>query len=460
MTFPSRAAAVRVLAALAILSSPPTVTADEMEAKRRAEVGLQPGDTLSASNANLAEGLVPSEILAYFKKGEWTNQIVDWPDGKNFHEKEFDAGTNANRGRFEIDANGGIIDKTTGRQPPTVLGLPFPDIDSKDPKAGIKVYWNFLYQYYNIGNSKNFVDLNWVGRGGIERTSGQEVYFFYYDGQKPKYQPKENPQNFLQQFIATSISPQDLYGTTALGWRYRDSGTRDQNWAYVPALRRIRALSPANRSDGFLGSDMSQDDGPFFDGKPEDFDWKLAGEAEILRLVDPYSLKGETKVVALPDGGWRVPFRPPPFAGFEDPNWKGNPWAPVSPALARRKCWIIEAVPKDKYYLYGKIQLYFDKETFQGGWNRKYSWTGENLNTSMALGYVNKKVIAPDDGAEEWFTGSAMSYQTAINLKMDRATVSGWALQGREDPKTIVNDRRMMYDPSFFDYQTLYRFGK
>ena len=81
-----------------------------------------------------------------------------------------------------------------------------------------------------------------------------------------------NPNNFLMQFIAAATSPADLYGTTALTWRYRDSDKRDSNWVYVPALRRVRAVSPANRSDGFLGSDMSQDDGPFFDGKPEDFD--------------------------------------------------------------------------------------------------------------------------------------------------------------------------------------------
>ena len=50
---------------------------------------------------------------------------------------------------------------------------------------------------------------------------------------------------------------------------------------------RVRAVSPANRSDGFLGSDMSQDDGPFFDGKPEDFEWKLVGKRDGLRIVDP-----------------------------------------------------------------------------------------------------------------------------------------------------------------------------
>ena len=66
-----------------------------------------------------------------------------------------------------------------------------------------------------------------------------------------------------------------MNGTAALTWRYRDASKRDSAWTYVPALRRVRAVTPSNRSDGFLGSDMSQDDGPFFDGKPEDFTWKL-----------------------------------------------------------------------------------------------------------------------------------------------------------------------------------------
>ena len=72
--------------------------------------------------------------------------------------------------------------------------------------------------------------------------------------------------------------PADVNGTAALTWRYRDPDKRDSSWTYVPALRRVRAVSPANRSDGFLGSDMSQDDGTFFEGKPEDFTWKLVGE--------------------------------------------------------------------------------------------------------------------------------------------------------------------------------------
>ncbi len=242
-------------------------------------------------------------------------------------------------------------------------------------------------------------------------------------------------------------------------WRFRDPGKRDNYWAYVPALRRIRALSPANRSDGLLGSDISQDDGRFFDGKPEDFEWKLVGETDMFRLADPNSLSGDIDRRPLSEGGYREVFRAPPFAGFEDPSWRGNPWAPIPAVLVRRKAWVVEATPKDKYYPYGKIQLYFDKENFQGMWNRKYSWKGENVNTFMGLGYLNSKSVAPD-GTEEWLGASSMAFQAAIDLKMDRATVTGWPHNGRDKFETIVNDRRVMYDPSFFDYQTLYRFGK
>jgi hypothetical protein len=43
--------------------------------------------------------------------------------------------------------------------------------------------------------------------------------------------------------------------------------------------------------------------------------------------------------------------------------------APIGPQLAVRPMWIIEATPKDKYYLYGKIQLYVD----QGCWARTWA---------------------------------------------------------------------------------------
>jgi hypothetical protein len=45
--------------------------------------------------------------------------------------------------------------------------------------------------------------------------------------------------------------------------------------------------------------------------------------------------------------------------------------------------------------------------------------------------------------------------QVAENIKMNRATV----VSIRPSPGTPI-DRHIPLDPSFFDYQTLYRFGK
>lgn len=417
--------------------------------------GLKPGDVLGQENWQDAEGLLPPEVLKHYREGHYRNKIVEWANGRMNWEQEFLDSTEKNAGQYDVNELGTIVYTGTNKQPKYVYGFPFPHVDPNDPKAGVKILWNSYYGYWYLGNSHNQVRLIWVNPDGIDREAGQDVHFLYYDGQSKDYR-MPNPNNFLMQFIAAATYPTDLYGTTALAWRYRDSTKRDSNWAYVPALRRVRAVSPANRSDGFLGSDMSSDDGPFFDGKPEDFDWKLIGQTDQLRYVDPLSLEGKANDKWLPGGGWRAEWdHSLKVIGFEDPDWKGVAWAPIGPQLAKRPMYILEATPKDKYYLYGKVQLYVDRETYQGAYNRKFSWNGELLNTYYVLGFLSHKFTRPD-GQVEWLWGSNMGYQTAENIKMNRATVSGQLAPGK-DP---ANDRRVTYDPSFFDFTTLQRFGK
>jgi hypothetical protein len=295
-----------------------------------------------------------------------------------------------------------------------------------------------------------------VSRKGLDRAAGLESQILYYDGQKRKYRPKENPQNVLAQTLATVLYPKDLYATTVLSWRFRESQKRDLNWTYVPALRRVREVSPANRSDGFLGSDLTQDDGAFFDGKPEDFTWKLVGEKELYRLADRAALDGKVARKPLPGGGWQVRYENGPFVGFEEPSWKGAPWAPIAAVLAKRKLWVVEAIPKDRYYLYGKIELYVDKEGFVGAWNRKFSWQGELLSDFAPIAGPTSEATAAD-GAKEWFPALGSAYFAGLNLKMDRATVTGFPLKSRD---TATNEIRIPLDPAVFDYQALQRFGK
>ncbi|GIW39951.1 MAG: hypothetical protein KatS3mg076_0528 [Candidatus Binatia bacterium] len=267
---------------------------------------LEPIGVVNSETWEQYKDLLPAEFLERYKNGEWEHEVYEIPEGTVLADLDFLAAGERNRGKYDIGKYGEVIDVKTGKQPQFIYGPPFPDIDPADPKAGIKCVWNFFYQSYLLGNSLNYVNLDFVGRRGMERRIVSDVYQKFYDGQPPKYLPKSNPQNFLFQQISGVVAPADLQGTVALSHRFRDPRKRDQQWTYVPALRRVRAVSPANRSDGFLGSDMSQDDGSYFDGKPEDFEWKLVGEGEVLMLYDRTALlEKKHNLRALPEGGRR-----------------------------------------------------------------------------------------------------------------------------------------------------------
>ena len=431
------AACVAVLAALAV--------------EARAD-GLKPGDVLNEKTWEQATGLLPPEILKHYEKGEYANSIAEWKDGAVRWGAEFAGATEENATRLEASPEGSVVDKATGERPPFVYGFPFQRIAAADPNAGVKVLWNYYYGYWSNGSRRNVSMLAWLDRSGPSRSAVMDVHFCQYDGQPADYRPKANPHDLLQQSLANAMEPADLQGTTALTWRYRAPDRRDSSWAYVPALRRVRQVSPSNRSDGFVGSDLSQDDGPFFDGKPEDFTWKLVGEREELRLADPYSLRGEYTYVPRPEGGWRVPFQPVAMAGFQDPAWKGVAWAPVNFVLVRRPVWVVEGVPHDRYYRFGKVELHIDRENFRGAWTRKFDWQGELINSYQIGGYLNG---TPDGTHYIW--GHGLYYQVAEDHKRGTATFAGVPPTTWKEP---ANDFFMPCNPSFYDYQTLVRFGK
>ena len=415
--------------------------------------GLKPGDTLDSNMWQKAENILPPEVLKHYEKNEYVNKIVSWPEERYNWPADFQAATKQNAGRYTTGKLGEILDSSTGKQPPYILGFPFPQIDPADPNAGVKAVWNFFYRTYYFGNLRAESQLNMMNPGSLERRLDVDVRFMYYDGVPEEERVKENPQNFLYQQLVVVESPNDLQGTASLSWRFRDAQKRDSSWAYVPALRRVRAVSPANRSDGFLGSDMSQDDGPFFDGKPEDFEWKFKGEVDQFRLADPMNLAGQSSDVWIDTGGWRANWPDTKFLGYMDPKWKGLSWAPITAGLANRKFYVVEATPRDKYYLYGKIELYLDKVTFQGAWNRKFSWKGELINT-LGDGLGPHTVVRPN-GKKDWVQGSNQAFQCAAALKLNGATVAGI-----KSSPTSNFDARLTFDPKIFDLDSLSSYGK
>ncbi len=415
--------------------------------------GLKVGEVLEQSNAAKAKDLLPPEILAHFEKGDYRNVIVSYPADVGGWEKAFQEQTEKNKTTIDVDAAGTIIEKSTGKQAPYYYGIPFPDIDPKDPKAAVKIAWNQFLSYWSGGNSYNRAAVVMLNRKGVDRELIADGWFQFFDGQSAKYRP-DNPLNLQSQFLGAVLKPADLQGTGSLTWRYRDPSKRDSVWAFVPALRRVRAVSPANRSDGYLGSDISGDDGFFFDGKPEDFEWKLVGTREGLRFVDPEAIGKPLPAPAVPGGGWEIlTDRNPPTVGYRAPDWKGVSWAPSDAGLAKRKFWVIEATPRDKYYLYGKLELWIDSITWDGAYNRKFSWTGELVHDYHLLARINHPVGDPAN--PEYMPVSTQAWACAENIKMDRASVSAI----RSDPGAPFQ-RRVPLKQDLFESTMMARFGK
>jgi hypothetical protein len=426
----------------------------QRENERLEKHKLRDGMMLDKGTASQVKDLLPAEILSFYEKGEYQNAIQRYPAEKYSHGPDWDKATEENGKNLDLDARGAILDKRTGKDPGYVFGWPFPKIDPNDPRAALKIAWNNQHQLWaSIQTSTFYLDLTLLNRHGVDRAIRLYAHTRYWDGVPKSLLPATNPLGLTEQTLAVVEAPQDVQGTAQLSWRFREVEKRDLDWAYVPALRRVRAVSPANRSDGFLGSDISQDDGSFFDGKRTDFEWKLAGQAEMLCLGDPLALAGEyPKRERNPKGGWRDFIREDIKAsGYVDPNWKGIPWAPDFQSLTLRPVWLIEAVPKDKYYLYGKIQLVIDKETWEGCYNRKWSWKGELLHDYMA-GHT-LPMPQQHDGAVDYLESGIAIYRSGINFKLDRATNVNF-------PGGVWIDRQTAFADNFFDYQTLSRFGK
>ena len=402
-------------------------------------------DILGPETWERARGLLPEEFLESYRRGDYHHRIAQYNLDPMVDEPVFRAVLEANKGRYDLTNDGTIIEKETGKPPDYIYGWPFPTIDAADPKAAMKIVWNYYYTLYYGGNGHYRADLIWLNRTGIDRSIAVDAKTKHYDGQHPRFREQENPMGLLTQSIAKVLSPADVNGIISLSWRYRDADKRDSIWSYLPALRRVRQVSAANRSDGFLGSDMTQDDGAYFDGKVQDFTWKLIGEQDLLVPFDRPSFEEAAKLERLPSGGWRMVIPPRPRLGAEVPGWKGVPWCPTEEVLIRRSVWVVEAVPKDPYYRFGKLILRFDKETFMGSYTSKYDWSGNLIGSFSA---INTNIVKAAPGELWAWTGGAVA--VAIDWKRDRATTAGITAGN-----AVPADSRLPLAPEEFSLQQL-----
>lgn len=147
----------------------------------------------------------------------------------------------------------------------------------------------------------------------------------------------------IKQFLKTTsdvekklmffIEPADVRNTAFMNWSYTEAGKDDDQWIYLPALRRIKRISSSGKSDYFMGSDFTYDD--LGDRHPDE---------------DKHS-----------------------FTGKEIIN--------------NKECLIVESIPKEKGYMYSRTVTWVINDIWIGLKKEFYDEQGELLKILRVKDY-------------------------------------------------------------------------
>jgi len=345
-----------ILGLILCLASASTVSAD-----------VAPGDVINKDNWQKVQGLVPDPVLNWIKKGDVLEIGELSYNPAEFMPPAVLESLTANAGKYDIDEKGIIIEKSSGKAPDFIVGLPFPNIDLDDPRVGYKIMHNKNYYTYATGNIDVPFQTSWIGRNaGIERSMDCQYLTYVFDGD-PSHKGEANPENVELYSIIRILAPFDIAGTNVLLWRYRDDRA-DSSFTYVPSIRRVRRMSPANRSDAFVGTDFCVDDAWGYAGKVSAFEWKvLRKEDQLVPFYPNYPLP----LVKTEEGSWKAqnPGKQyQPILGLKKEGYTGAPWFPTNLVWVKRPTYVIECKAKDPYYNYGFQYLWVDAEYYQPSW--------------------------------------------------------------------------------------------
>jgi hypothetical protein len=375
---------------------------------------VSPGDVIDKNNWQAVQGMVPDSVLNWVKEGRIVLHI-----GKlNYSPLEFvknDLGDlySKNKGKYALkDAE--IVDAKTGQIALDVLGYPFPGFDWKDPDSALKFMYNRMYMQASWGN----VDiptwqLQFISEDkGLIREAEASYYQYNIDG-NPRMVGQPNPQLLQRHQVFKFHTPFDIAGTAQMSTRFISATQQDLLFGFLPSIRRVRRLTPSNRSDPILGGDAVYDDAWGYDGKIAAFDWKIVKEQEILL---PYHSEDPQRLLDLGHGIYQTSAKMKKIIyGFDDSSWSGAKWAPLNMIWVKRPGYIIESKSKDPYYNYGTIILWVDAETGMGMLKIVHDRAGKYWKTFLVGGCD----FATEDGKKKM---ALYSLQMAVDDLSKRAS--------------------------------------
>ncbi len=380
-----------------------------------AEVAV--GDVVDKSNWEKAEGLIPDAILNWLKNGDFVMKVGELNyDPKEYRNPAAVASLDANKGKYNLDAEDMIIENATGKLPTYIEGIPFPerDLDVKDPRAGAKIMYNKTYGTYVQGNEKFPFGTIWLGRNnGFEREVHCEWQQYPLDGYVG-HKDQKNKEGYERFALIRVLAPFDIAGTNILLMRYRGL-KQDSTLAYVPAIRRVRRMSPANRSDSFIGSDACVDDAWCFDGKVTAFKWELQRKQEALM---PYFDENPQPLVKGKGESWLTAKNMKQIEyGYQNKDWQGAPWMPTNLIYVKRPAYVIKMTPKDPYYNYGTQYMWVDADI---NLMTTYKIIHDRAEKYWKVMWYSYSAFASPDGAMKLICGSSM---VAVDDRTNHGTI-------------------------------------
>ena len=357
---------------------------------------VQPGDTVGPNDVAKIRDLISPGLEWCVKYGLPMRIVapktVTWP-------AEYKQATEKYAGQVKLEGDGLTLSNY-------VAGLPFPNLDPNDPQVALKIMWNFEYKpaITDDLDLRNF-DADTGSIGPMQAMSVERHFLldhlrsmFYtgrlYQEPKPEYEP--NPSKFRSQTgLYPILEPFDLKGVGAVGNRYVDPAKQDDQWLYLPSLRRVRRLSTAQRSDALFGQDTDVDSYYGYAGHIAWMDWKFLGEKEMIGVAHAknFPVKWHEKV------DWAF-----------DEVWE------------KRKVYVIEGVTKLPQYAFGKRVIFIDKESWGIPYSDMYDRSGELWKIWINNASARKKAFEGANAIEYPDEQAFVPAIVMVDMQLEHAT--------------------------------------
>ena len=241
-----------------------------------------------------------------------------------------------------------------------VGGLPFPD--PQEPDKGYKTLVNMWYSYrphINVATMEYPVRDCTMDRFSNMACETISIVYRQEDyNTDPNVSANESDSVWYTEWLMVEAPEQAKY-TAQLTLFYRDNQKVQDEYVFVPTLRRSLRLSSSARCSPLLGSDLAQDDAQVtgFNGGIALFDAKYLGRKKVIALTGAYNYYAVGH--DFPKGFYNPLMFPPPSVG----KWQVRDVDVLD----------IERIPSERPgYCYGKRVMYVDRYYHTGVWQDLY----------------------------------------------------------------------------------------